>query len=427
MRKFWLIFKREYLTRVRSKGFIVATLGIPLLSIGLFGFSIFMATRQTDHTLKIAILDEAGGLAASIAKGLERKLPNGHPAFELVKTLDRPDAEEKTREELRREVMDGQLDGYLVIPRLGRDASSEKTAEFHTQNPGDFTLTPSIARAVSDAVIARRLGDLGVPAEKLSSAVRAMELKVVKVSKQGEVEEKGQTFLTAIMAAMFLYTTLAMYGIVTMRSVLEEKTTRIVEVLISAVRPFQLLAGKIVGVGAVAFTQYFIWISTAVLVTTYGATAAAVFRPGASAPHIRIPPLLLIFLAVYFLLGYLLYASIYAAVGAASSNEQDAQQLQLAATLPLVVGIVMFNLILRDPNSTASVALSEIPFFAPIIMLLRIAIQTPPAWQVALSIALLLLTTLGVVYFSARIYRVGVLMYGKRPSVVEILRWIRYT
>jgi ABC-2 type transport system permease protein len=424
MRKVWLIFKREYLTRVRTKGFVLATILIPVLSIGLFAFSIFMATRQNDHPLKIVILDNAGGFADPITKGLTNTLPNGQPAFQVVKTIERPASEDETRKGLMAEVNSGTLDGYLVLPR---DAVKEHAAEFHTKNTGDFSLEGNLGQAVSDAFIARRLSDRGIHVEHLGDVIRGVEIKMVKITKQGETEEKGQTFLIAIVLAMLLYTTLIMYGIVTMRSVLEEKTTRIVEILVSAVTPFQLLAGKILGVAAVAFTQYIIWITTAALLGTYGTAVASAFSPGASTPTFHIPFHVFIALAIYFLLGYFLYASLYAAIGAAASNEQDAQQMQFPATMPLVVSFVLFNVILRDPNSTTSVVLSEVPLFTPILMLLRISVQTPPLWQIALSIALLIGTTLCVVYFSARIYRVGVLMYGKRPSLVEILRWLRYT
>lgn len=424
MHKVWIIFKREYLTRVKTKGFIFATILIPVLSAGLFGFSIYMATRQNNRTMKIGILDNAGGLADAVAKGLDNKLPNGLPAFQVLKSIDHPAAEASARKELLDEVNAGTLDGYLVLPQ---DTETANTAEFHTRNTGDFTLAGDLQASVSHAVIARRLSNLGVHVAHLSDVIHKVDIKMVKVTKAGETEEKGQTFITAIVLAMLLYTTLIMYGIVTMRSVLEEKTTRIVEILISAVTPFQLLAGKIVGVAAVAITQYVIWITAGSLLSAYGSAIAAAYSPGASIPSFHIPALVLAAVVVYFMLGYMLYASIYAAIGAAASNEQDAQQMQLPATLPIVMSFILFNVILRDANSTASVVLSEIPFFSPILMLLRISVQTPPLWQIALSISLLILTTLGVVYFSARIYRVGVLMYGKRPSVVEILRWLRYS
>jgi ABC-2 type transport system permease protein len=424
MHKVWLIFKREYVTRVKTKGFIAATIGIPIFSIGIFGFSIFMATRQTDHTLKIAIVDDSGGLAQPIQSSLNGKLPNGLPAFDVVQILNQPASEDATRQELLSEVNAGKLDGFLVLPA---DTAEGHAAEFHTRNTGDFSLVGNIGRAVNEAVVARRLSDRGVHVDNVRALIHGIDLKLVKVSKQGEAEEKGQTFLIAIGLAMLLYMTLIIYGMVTMRSVLEEKTSRIVEVLVSAVSPFQLLAGKITGVAAVAFTQYGIWLTTAALLGAYGGAMAASLRPGAFVPSFHIPAHVLVAVAIYFLLGYFLYAALYAAIGAAASNEQDAQQMQIPVTLPLVMSFIMFNMVLRDPNSTASVVLSEIPFFTPIVMLLRISMQTPPVWQIALSIALLAATTLGVVYFSARIYRVGILMYGKRPSVVEIFKWLKYS
>ncbi len=422
MRKLWLIIKREYITRVKTKGFVIGTLALPLLTIGVFVFSILVAMRQPDHTLKLAILDDAGGLSAAVTKGLNGTLPNGQPTFRVVKSFEM--SEPGARAELRAELSAGRLDGYLVIPK---DISAGKRAEFHSRNPGDIALTDSIARAVSDAVIARRLSERGVRVDNVGEMVRGVDVKLIKVSKHGESEEKGDTFLVAIVLAMVLYTTMVMYGVMTMRAVLEEKTSRIMEVLVSAARPFQLMAGKILGVGGVALTQYLIWSVSAALLTSYGFAMASTLQPGASAPHLHLPASLLVYFVVYFLLGYFLHASIYAAIGAAASNEQDAQQLQWPATLPLIFSFVMFNFILRDPNSHTAVMLSLIPFFTPILMLLRISAETPPFWQIALSMALTVLTTVGVVYFSARIYRVGVLMYGKRPSLVELFRWLRYS
>ncbi len=254
-----------------------------------------------------------------------------------------------------------------------------------------------------------------------------MNVKIIKITKHGEAEEFGQTFIIAVSMAMLLYMTLIMYGVVTMRSVLEEKTSRIVEILASDLSPFQLLTGKILGVAAVAFTQYLIWFACAALLRTYGALAVKTVRPTADFPHIHLPAGLLIYPAIYFVLGYLLYASLFAAVGAAASNEQDAQQLQWPVMLPLIFSFVLYIMVLREPNSRTVILLSEIPFFSPIIMLLRIAADTPPFWQIGLSLVLLALTSVGVAYLSARVYRVGILMYGKRPSLVELLRWVRYT
>jgi ABC-2 type transport system permease protein len=357
-------------------------------------FSIFLATRLTDRTVRLAIIDNVGGLSSTVAAGLNVRLPNGKPEFEVVKTITQPQSEEPVRKELRAAIRSNRLDAYLVI-----NGGDKAAAEFHTKNPSDYTLVQPITRAVNDAVVASRLGARGIHLNEIGEVRRDMDVKIIKVTKYGEAEDSGQTFIIAVSLAMLLYTTLVMYGVITMRSVLEEKSSRIVEVLISSVRPFQLLTGKVIGVAGVAFTQYMIWIASG----------------------------LLVYPTIYFVLGYLLYASLYAAVGAAASSDQDAQQLQWPITLPLIFSFLMFSMVVRDPNSRAAVLLSEVPFFSPILMVLRIAAETPPFWQIGLSIVLLALTTVGAVYFSARIYRVGILMYGKRPSLIELLRWLRYT
>jgi len=424
MRKIWLIIKREYVTRVRTKGFVIATVALPSLTVALFVVSILIAMHEVDHTLNVAILDNNGELAAAIKRGLDRKLANGQPAFRVVESQVRPASEELVRGEWRVAVRSGQLDGYLVVPP---DVAAGTPVEFHTKNAANFAVTEDLDRVVTNAVIGLRLNQSGARVDKVAEIVRGVDLKLMRITEHDEKEEKGQTFIVAVSMTMILYTTLVMYGVSTMRSVLEEKTTRTMEVLISAARPFHLMAGKILGVGAVGFTQYLVWALSAALITTYGAAVAASLKVHASLPQIYIPSSLLIYFVVYFLLGYFLYASFFASVGAAASNEHDAQQLQWPVTLPLIFSFIMFNFILRDPNSDTAVGLSLVPFFTPILMLLRISAETPPFWQIGLSILLTLLATVGVVYLSARIYRVGVLMYGKRPSVVELLRWLRYS
>jgi len=424
MRKIWLVIKREYLTRVRSKGFILTTVGLPLFSIGVLGVSLGLATRRTDHILRISLLDNLGGLAPQITAGLEGKLPNGRPEYEIVRVWDRPPSEEQARQQLNEEIRAARLDGFLEVPK---DILEGKPAAFHTRNPGDFQTTAALSHAVDNAVVERRLTDRGVHLDNVSKLVRGVGISMVKVTQTGESEEKGQTFIVGIAVVMVLYITLVVYGVATMRSVVEEKTTRIVEILASSVKPFHLLSGKILGVAAVGFTQYLVWGISGTLLTAYGASMAAAMVPGASLPNLHLPASLLAYAALFFLVSYLLYASMYAALGAMVSGDEELQQVQLPVTLMLVVSFILYPVIMRDPSSGTSVILSMIPFFAPVLMVLRIAIQTPPFWQIALSLLLSLLTTAGIVQVSAKIYRVGILMYGKRPSLAELLRWLRYT
>ena len=194
-----------------------------------------------------------------------------------------------------------------------------------------------------------------------------------------------------------------------------------------SVRPVHLLTGKILGVAAVGLTQYLIWMCTAGLVSTYGAAMGAAYLPAAGAPHFHLPASFLVYPVIFFLAGYFFYASIYAAVGSMVSSEEELQQVQMPVTMVLVACFVLYPVIQRAPNSPLAVTLSMIPLFSPILMVFRITTQTPPFWQIALSLAICAAATIVVVRISARIYRVGILMYGKRPSLVELLRWLRYT
>lgn len=421
MHKIWLIVKREYLNGVKRKAFVVMTLLVPLLGIISVVLVAFVSKHGSNQSLRLAIVDNAGGSAASIAHDLSAVMANGAHQFTISETLDRPADPKAVEGQLRASINTGKLDAYLVIP-----GDLSHPFELHMKNTGNFTAMAPVTAAVNQALIEARLRARGINVDNVSEIVRAADLQVMKVTASGESVERGQTFGIAIGLVILLYMSLLMYGIVTMRSVLEEKTTRTMEVLVSSVQPIQLLAGKILGVAGVAFTQFLIWIASLALLLTYGAFMAAVFG-GGSFPAIHIPASLLIWVICYFIGGYFLYSSMFAAIGSACSNEQDAGQLQWLAMGPLVFAMSFYWLVMIDSTSTPSLVLSEIPFLAPVLMPLRISIQTPPVWQLALSMFLLIATTLGAIWASAKVYRIGVLMYGKRPTLPEMLRWVRYS
>jgi ABC-2 type transport system permease protein len=219
---------------------------------------------------------------------------------------------------------------------------------------------------------------------------------------------------------MLLYRAVIFYGVSVMRAVLEEKNSRVMEVLLSSATSTELMAGKLIGVGAVGLTQIGIWITMA---SVYALPALAA---SASAGEIHIAPLTLVAFALFFLLGYLLYSSVYAAVGAVITSEQEGQQLQFIILLPLILAVFMMGPVMRAPDSPVAMWTSMVPFFSPILMYVRIAIQPPPAWQIALSLLLLVATIAGILVLCARIYRIGILMYGKRPTLPEIMKWLKY-
>ena len=422
MRKLRLIVKREYLTRVKTKGFIIGTILVPLIGLAFCLLIIYLVNHKPTQSMRLVIVDDSGTLAQPITQGLDAKLENGKPEFTIVETIVQPASPDTVQQDLRARINSEKIDAYLWIPR-----DPKGSFELHMRNPDNFSLIGPLSGAVDQAVISRRLSERGVHLDDIKTILHGADLKLMKVSETGEAEEKGQSIGIAIALVVLLYTALLMYGIITMRSVLEEKTTRTMEVLISAVRPFELLAGKILGVALAAFTQFAIWMISTALLFSYGTLAALGMGQGSAMSGVHIPISLVLYAGIFFVGGYFLYSSMFAAIGAACSNEQDAQQLQWIAMAPLVFCMVIYSMVLNDPTSTASVVLSEIPFFAPVLMALRISLQTPPAWQIALALFLLLITTVATVYASAKIYRVGILMYGKRPSLVEMFRWLRYS
>jgi ABC-2 type transport system permease protein len=422
MRKILLIIKREYLTRVRTKGFIIGTVIVPLIGVGSILLVVFLVGHTATQTSRIVIVDNSGQLGPAIVHGLDGKLADGQPQFAVEEVASRPASPDALQQDLRARINSEKLDAYLWIPQ-----DLDQPFELHMRNPDNFGLIGPLSRSVDQALISSRFEHRGVHLEDLQTILKGTDLKLLKVSEAGESVEKGQGIAIAIALVVLLYTSLLMYGIITMRSVIEEKTTRTMEVLISSVRPFELLAGKILGVAAVAFTQFAIWMTTTALLFSYGVLASWGLTKNSPLAGVHVPISLVIYAGVFFIGGYFMYASMFAAIGSACSNEQDAQQLQWLAMAPLVFCMIIYGVILNDPTSRTAVILSEIPFFAPVLMVLRISLQTPPVWQILLSLTLLILTTIAVMYASAKIYRIGVLMYGKRPSLVELVRWLRYT
>jgi ABC-2 type transport system permease protein len=323
MHKIWLVIKREYLIRVKTKGFVITTLMVPLSGVLTVVLIAFIASHGSDHNLRLAIVDNAGGMAESTARGLKAALANGKPLFTLSESIDRPVSPDAVQQDLRTRINSGSLDAYLVIP-----ADLDKPFELHTKNPGNFTVLGPLSAAVNRSLIEARLRAHGIKVDDVGELARGANLQVIKVSQAGESVERGQTLGVGVGLVILLYMSLLIYGITTMRSVLEEKTSRTMEMLISSVRPVQLLTGKILGVAGAAFTQFMVWIVSLGLLLSYGAVMASMFSPGSSFPKIHVPVSLLVWAGCFFMGGYFLYSAMFAAIGSACSSEEDAQQLQ---------------------------------------------------------------------------------------------------
>ena len=409
------VVRREYLERVRSKAFVVGTVLAPLLMGAFTIVPGLIFSRHQGKAVRIEVVDASGGLQAPAEQALAARTEDGRAVFEVRSGAGEGPVDE-TRARLKEDILAGRLDAYLYLPP---DAIERSAAEYHGRNVG--VETGAARAAVGDALVRLRLTREGLDPERIEGLTRGLSLKPIRVSASGDREDRGSTMLLAMVLMMMLYVTVAMWGAALMNGVIEEKTNRVVEVIVSSVSPARLLAGKLLGVGAVGLTQFLVWVGFMAALGAYSAAAAA--SGGTRLPEI--PPALMGLFVVYFLLGYFLYASLYAAVGAAVNSPQEAQSLVFPVLLPLISAMVVFPAVLKSPESAVSTAMSLFPFWTPLLMFLRISMVMPPAWQVVLSIVLTALTIVAMNWIAARIYRVGILMYGKRPTFPEILRWVR--
>jgi len=418
MDKVLAIIKREYLTRVRSKGFILGTVLSPLLMASFILVPILVARSGGREDTRITVLDQTGE-AEVYTRVAQQFVGEKAGGIELAREAA-PPGEDLTarRQELNRRITRGEISGYVELPP---DVLERGKFAYHAKNVSDFATNARLERAFEAALFEQRLSRAGLDAARVTALNQGLDMEVI--NERGE-RERGQTFILGYVLVLILYVTILVYGLMVMRGVIEEKQSRIVEVLLSSVRPFQLMLGKLVGIGLVGLTQYSIWAAFTLLLSALVALPALAASP---LPLPRIPASLIAFFVIYFLLGYFLYATLYTLVGAIVSSDEDGQQAQMPITLLLVVQMVILTLILRNPDGTMATTLSLIPFFSPIIMFMRIAVQPPPWWQIALSLALLLATILGILWLAAKIYRVGVLMYGKRPTLPELARWLKYS
>ncbi len=410
MRKIWAIVRREFVERVRTRWFWVGALLGPVL----FGVVFFLSGQlgRGGGLKRIAVVDAtATQVGARIAEQLGR---SGNWATEVPAAPGAIDS-------LTAQVRAKRLDGFLIVTDAALDSGK---VEYRGANV--FAGKGALQRPVGEALTVVRLQRAGVDPRLVARASIPLRLETCKISRGTTCgESAAQSFSLAYFMGIILYTAILLYGINVMSSVLEEKTTRIVEVLVSSLRPFQLLLGKVLGVGAVSIFQFLIWGVAGRLLLARRAPLAA----GEAAdelfqmPHVT-GATFAVFMA-YFLGGFFLYSAMFAAVGAMSSTEQEARQAQQPVSWMLVLSFISMFAMLNDPGSTLAVTLSLIPFSSPVAMPVRWAAGNLPASELALSLAILVAGIVAVTWIAARIYRVGILMTGKRPNLKELVRWVR--
>ena len=448
MKKFLAVVKHEYKKIVLKWAFVIGTLLFPIIAAGFAVVPAIIFSIKGEPS-RIAIIDASGKIAPRVKANLSAERQREKTEQKMRETMKDvgapPDKQlqnnaemlsepvvfsdyasaEKTDEQIRRElnaqIQEKKLDGYLIIPP-NFDAADARF-EFRSRKAGDFTTERNLRDAVNEAVRSERLATANISEEKLKDLSKNVNFDSKGLDETGGEKDSDAVFIASFIIGLMIYITLAIYGQMIMGAVVEEKETRIAEILFSSAKPFELMMGKLVGVGLAGLTQLSIWIGSALILAGVGVAQMSAAGMNISIPDIS--PLMVILFFVYFLLGFFIYASIFALIGSMVTTVQEGGQFAFPPILLLLVGFYFSFAVIRDPSSSLSFWVSIAPFFAPITMPVRILAETPPYWQIALSIAINAAAIAGLIWLASRVYRVGMLMYGKRATLPEVWKWIR--
>jgi ABC-2 type transport system permease protein len=427
MRNTWIILKREYLERVRSRTFLVLTLLAPAFMTALMILPAKLATmgQKAQHLVVVTSTQQFGEMVrqkllsepmvSDEAEDGGEASPKTEDQYVIDVDTNSTEAERAT---LRDRVSTRDIDGYLWMTD---DMVAAHKVAWSGRETAGFREKAWVSDGVSRILRQQELAKAGLTSAQSQELLTPVKVESIRIERGRETKGSGSgRFLEIVVMVMLIYVAVLLYGISVMRSVLEEKTSRIIEILLSSASSTELMTGKLLGVGAVGLTQIVVWTVLAGVIALPSLAAQPNFS------ELQLSPLVMVSFVLYFLFGYLLYSTMYAAIGAITTTEQEGQQLQFLIVIPLVLSVFMLSPVIRTPDSAAVVWLSMVPFFAPIVMYARIVVQTPPLWQIALSLLIMVATIAGLVVLCARIYRIGVLIYGKRATLPEIMKWLKY-
>jgi ABC-2 type transport system permease protein len=440
MKKMLAVIRREYLQGVRGKAFLVSTVLAPVFMLVFLVVPGLLIGLKTGGATRVAVVDETGKLYESVREAITRRDDEAaEPGAELGPegaarragqdveasyvveqvTIPAGGSTEEARRALDERIKSQTLDAYVILPR---DIMQTNRARYYSRNLGDVISIGRLEGRLSRAVKEQRMRESGIDPGLVNAVNRDVQMSRHKPGEQGE-EGTESSFFLALAVGMFVYIAILMYGQAILSAVVEEKTTRIVEVLFSSTDAFTLMAGKLVGVSLVGLTQYALWAMLFVGASLYGAGAVSAGGMDFTLPNI--PPVFVLYALLFFLLGFYVYATLYAVVGSMVTSEKEGGQLAFPVIMLLMAGIYLAFPVIRSPGSDFAFWVSMIPFFSPITMIVRIVTETPPFWQIALSLGVGVATVIGLVWVAARIYRTGMLMYGKRATIPEVIRWAR--
>jgi ABC-2 type transport system permease protein len=418
LRNVWLVAKREYSARVRTRSFLLSTFATPILmSIFMFlpafiaGSTVNSIAHDNVQPVRIAIACDNRALATLAGGELTRA---GHGRYTVAIVSPALDSD---RDRLTKQVNTSHLDGYVWLDGAAR---ASRKVDFTTNRMGDFILQNRLANALSYAFAADRMVRHGDSPDDVAATLQRVDLTAVKPARSFSVYNAVRGAAVVFLLLFVMCFSLLSYGVMVMRSVMEEKASRISEVLLCSTTAQELMTGKILGTGSVGLTQIAVWLGLA----GFAASRSSYIRTAISV--LDFSPSILVYFVIFYLLGYLLYSAIFAGVGAIFNSVDDAQQWNFVIILPLVASSAMILPVATSSDSPLAIAASIFPFCAPILMFERIAVHDPPIWQIALSLIAMLATIGAALFICGRIYRVGILMHGKRPSIREVARWLRY-
>jgi len=418
MKKIWILIKREFVEAVYKKSFIILTILIPIIMIGMGVIPTLLIGLDSEESIKLNVIDESRFVYSKLISSLDDTLKSGEPKF-LLEEISVQDSINLIIDGQRLLVEQEKIAGFIHIPA---DVAESNHIEFFAKNVANFDLNRRIRGSVGEIVTDYRLERSGLDSEKIHNLTRGLSIKTYKIVKGGTQADSGfvSTYLTTFAFVIILYITIFGYGANVMREIIQEKTSRIIEVLLSSASPFQLMAGKILGQASVGLTQYLIWSAVGIGLTVFG---GSIFPSAAGS--FNISPTIFIYFILFYILGFFLFASLYAGIGSITNSEQEGQQLAAPLILILIIPLMLIGFMVKNPDSTMITVLSYIPVFTPIIMFMRINLTTPAPIEIIGSIGLLILTIIFIIWISSKIFRIGILMYGKRPTLPEIFKWVR--
>lgn len=409
--KYLQVAKWEFMEKVKSKAFIISLVLMPLIMVVFGVLPGLLASKPDDKAITIGVIDETGQILQPLSARLDEKykLPDGRPNY-IVRNLKEDISAEQQKARAIKLINEKQMEGYFTIPSTVYDSGK---VEYRAENVGNIRVSERFSRTIEEVIVEHRLTGRGLNPADIKKLMASIDVKALKVSEKGE-KESGflETFASAYIVIMMLMFLVMTSGQLLIRSVVEEKSNRVIEILLSSCSARDLMVGKILGLSGLGILQMMIW----------GAIGLGLaLKSGANIFELEVVLLAL----VYVVLGYFFYSAIFVAAGSPVTTEQEAQQITSYVSLVLVFPMVLMVPAMQNPDSPMIRILSFIPLLTPAFMMLRVSIQMPPLWEILTTIGILLASAVLMMWVAGKIFRVAILVYGKRPTIPELIRWIK--